>query len=104
MSFSTDIEFLDKYQSVENFSTTLRAPLTSSGEEVALVNIDNLPEAGWVTIAGEEVIFYAALITGEYPGLSGCERPVWATSWPTGTCVEQRYNAEVINNLIRTLR
>ena len=103
MSFS-GIEFLDTYEAVINFNTVLRNNITESSTEIPVVSVDNLPQSGWVTLAGQEIIFYNSLITGAYPALSGCERPTNSKNWTANTLVEQRYNAEVIEELIKVLR
>lgn len=102
MSFNTRIEFLDKYEAVP-FQSTLRTNLSLSGTEIDLVSVDGLPVSGWITINGEEVVYYESLVTGEYPGLSGCERGDSPKAWLADTSVEQRYSADIIFELLGAL-
>jgi len=93
--------FIDTYFSLPKFSTTLKEPLNFDDTIVVLSGAESLPEYGWVTIGGFEVIKYTSISGTDT--LSGLERTS-PENWELGTLVDQRYNADVINNLINELK
>jgi hypothetical protein len=103
LSFSNNTEFLDVFFTLDNFNTSLRNNITASGTEIPVLSVDGLPDKGWLTIGGKEVLFYNGIVSGTYPIVSGCERSN-GEDWAVDTLVEQRYNSEIINNLIESLK
>jgi hypothetical protein len=92
--------FIDTYYSLSKFETTLVEDFSINDDVMVLSGTENLPEYGWLTVGGTEVVKYTSIVDNV---VSGLERTT-PRNWDSGTFVDQRYNAEVINSLIEELK
>jgi hypothetical protein len=105
MAFSDELDFLNSYRAVNQYSAVLASNISATATSVVLVAIGGLSAStkGIISI-GNEHIFYNGISTNT---LTGCTRGYensTAVSHLAGEVVEQRVDASIFNSALAAIK